>query len=77
MKRRYLLKQAGWLTAGSMLTESAAAATINNKNKKLVAKEQLINTILQSKATVILTIGAGDIGEWVLPIKKALDEKIF
>ena len=36
MKRRYLLKQAGWLTAGSMLTGSAAAATINNKNKKSV-----------------------------------------
>lgn len=36
MKRRSLLKQAGWLTAGSMLTGSMAAATISNKNKKPV-----------------------------------------
>ena len=36
MKRRYLLKQAGWLTAGSILTANAATAGENNKKKKPV-----------------------------------------
>ncbi|HTN05459.1 metallophosphoesterase [Agriterribacter sp.] len=36
MKRRSLLKQAGWLTAGSILTANAATAVENNKKKKPV-----------------------------------------
>jgi len=48
---------------------------MNNTNKKLVAKDDLIAAILDSKATVIVTIGAGDIGELVEPIKAALNEK--
>lgn len=49
---------------------------IANNNKKLVAKNELISVILNSDAKVIVTIGAGDIGELVKPIKKALNEKI-
>ena len=49
---------------------------IQNNNKQLVLKEQLIPTILKSDATVIVTIGAGDIGEFVTTIKKALDETL-
>jgi UDP-N-acetylmuramate--alanine ligase len=45
---------------------------MNNTNKKLVSKEQLIDTIKQSDAKIIVTIGAGDIGELVPSIKKAL-----
>jgi len=45
---------------------------MTNQNKKLVSKNDLISTILSSDATVIVTIGAGDIGELVKPIKKAL-----
>jgi len=45
---------------------------IQNKNKRLIEKSQLIETIKSSKATVILTLGAGDIGEEVKHIKKAL-----
>lgn len=45
---------------------------IENKHKKLVSKPELIDSINQSSATVILTIGAGDIGEEVKHIKKAL-----
>lgn len=48
---------------------------MTNSNKKLVLKENLISTILNSDAKVIVTIGAGDIGELVKPIKKALNEK--
>lgn len=49
---------------------------IQNNNKKLVSKQQLIPEILESDATVIVTIGAGDIGELVSTIKKALNESI-
>jgi len=45
---------------------------MSNKNKKLVAKDDLVNVILESDAQIIVTIGAGDIGELVEPIKKAL-----
>ena len=49
---------------------------IDNRNKKLVSKQELIPSILESEAKVIVTIGAGDIGEWVSFIKKALNETI-
>jgi UDP-N-acetylmuramate--alanine ligase len=45
---------------------------IDNSNKKLVSKKDLISTILESKAEIIVTIGAGDIGELVPKIKLAL-----
>ena len=45
---------------------------MKNSNKKLVQKESLIQTIVANDATVIVTIGAGDIGELVPAIKKAL-----
>ena len=43
---------------------------INNKNKQLVSKKELLLKIHESSAQVILTIGAGDIGEEVKHIKK-------
>jgi UDP-N-acetylmuramate--alanine ligase len=49
---------------------------IDNGHKKLVQKQELISTILQSDATIIVTIGAGDIGELVPLIKKALNETV-
>ncbi|WP_111308013.1 UDP-N-acetylmuramate--L-alanine ligase [Confluentibacter sediminis] len=45
---------------------------ITNDNKQLVSKEALISKIKESHAQVILTIGAGDIGEEVKKIKKEL-----
>ena len=45
---------------------------MTSENKKLVAKNNLIEAIKSSKARVIVTIGAGDIGELVQPIKQAL-----
>jgi UDP-N-acetylmuramate--alanine ligase len=45
---------------------------IDNSNKKLVSKNDLIFEILASDAKVIITIGAGDIGELVPKIKQAL-----
>ena len=45
---------------------------INNPAKKLVQKAELIKHIKASSAPIILTIGAGDIGEEVKPIREAL-----
>lgn len=49
---------------------------MDNPNKKLVSKTDLISEILKSNAKVVVTIGAGDIGELVKPIKEALYEKV-
>jgi UDP-N-acetylmuramate--alanine ligase len=56
------------------ITSQWLMGKMNNKHKKLVQKQELISAILESDATIIVTIGAGDIGEMVLSIKKALDE---
>jgi len=45
---------------------------IENTNKKLIQKPELIEAIKKEDAPIILTIGAGDIGEEVKHIKKAL-----
>ncbi|SDZ93883.1 UDP-N-acetylmuramate--L-alanine ligase [Flavobacterium gillisiae] len=49
---------------------------VDNQNKKLVSKENVIGSILESDAQIIVTIGAGDIGELVGSIKKSLNENI-
>lgn len=49
---------------------------IDSQQKEIVSKECLIASILKSNAQVIVTIGAGDIGEMVVSIKEALNEKI-
>lgn len=48
---------------------------IENPNKKLVSKADLLRLLKMTDADVIITIGAGDIGEMVPDIKKLLDEK--
>jgi UDP-N-acetylmuramate--alanine ligase len=48
---------------------------IKNQNKKLVRKVELFTTFKNSDADVFITIGAGDIGEMVKDLKKALHEK--
>jgi UDP-N-acetylmuramate--alanine ligase len=58
------------------ITSSWLLEKIENSNKKLVSKQELIPTILESNATVIVTIGAGDIGEMVTTIKKSLNETL-
>jgi UDP-N-acetylmuramate--alanine ligase len=41
---------------------------VNIRNKKLVQKEALISTLRDQKPEVLLTLGAGDIDQFVLPI---------
>lgn len=55
------------------VTSSWLLEKIENSNKELVAKEDLIEKINKNDAQVILTIGAGDIGEEVKHIKKELN----
>ena len=45
---------------------------VTNTNKKLVQKSDLIQAIKKSDASLIITMGAGDIGEEVKFIKQAL-----
>lgn len=54
------------------VTSSWLLSKIANKNKQLVSKQALLQKINESNAHVILTIGAGDIGEQVKLIKKSL-----
>jgi UDP-N-acetylmuramate--alanine ligase len=54
------------------ITSSWLLNKIKNNNKKLIQKAELISAIKQSNAHIILTIGAGDIGEEVKHIKNAL-----
>jgi UDP-N-acetylmuramate--alanine ligase len=58
------------------VTSDWLMSKIQNENKKLVSKEALIPSILQSNATVVVTIGAGDIGEMIPSIKQALYETL-
>ena len=48
---------------------------IDNPNKKLISKTDIIPFLKRSDASVFITIGAGDIGEMTDEIKRALDEK--
>ena len=54
------------------ITSSWLLSKIKNTEKKLISKTELISAILESKAKIIVTIGAGDIGELVPKIKQAL-----
>jgi UDP-N-acetylmuramate--alanine ligase len=54
------------------ITSSWLLSKMENSHKKLVSKNDLIPTILESDAKIIVTIGAGDIGELVSTIKTAL-----
>lgn len=55
------------------ITSEWLLGKVTNPNKKLVQKNELIELLTISDAPVIVTIGAGDIGEMVPEIKKALD----
>ncbi len=54
------------------VTSTWLMGKMTNKNVKLVQKPDLINEILKSNKKIIVTIGAGDIGELVPKIKEAL-----
>ena len=57
------------------ITSSWLLDKMTNEHKKVVSKTDLIAQILKSEAKIIVTIGAGDIGELVPSIKQALQKK--
>lgn len=58
------------------VTSSWLLSKINNPNKYLLTKDEMMDFFRKSNAEVYVTIGAGDIGELVKDIKKLLNEKI-
>jgi UDP-N-acetylmuramate--alanine ligase len=56
------------------ITSSWLLDKMTNEHKKVVSKTDLITLILKSEAKIIVTIGAGDIGELVPSIKQALQK---
>jgi UDP-N-acetylmuramate--alanine ligase len=58
------------------ITSKWLMSKMTSENKKIVSKNDLISTILASDAKIIVTIGAGDLGEMVPSIKNALYETI-
>lgn len=58
------------------ITSSWLLEMVSNEHKKLVTKSEVIPAVLASDSTVIVTIGAGDIGELVPQIKMAINETL-
>ncbi|MDX1471181.1 MAG: UDP-N-acetylmuramate--L-alanine ligase [Flavobacteriaceae bacterium] len=54
------------------VTSSWLLEKIENPSKSLIKKENLVNEILKRQPELLITMGAGDIGEEVEQIKKAL-----
>lgn len=49
---------------------------MKNPNRRLVSDADLLKAVENLNTDIILTVGAGDIDRFVLPIKKLLEEKI-
>ena len=49
---------------------------IQNPNKRIVKDDELLDTISNMNVEVLLTIGAGNIDQFVEPIKEVLARKI-
>lgn len=54
------------------ITSAWLLTKITNKNARLITKTDLVAAVKDSDAEIIVTIGAGDIGELVKPLKEAL-----
>lgn len=54
------------------VSSSELLSKISNTNKMLCSKEQLVSTILEKQPQILLTLGAGDIDQFVRPIKDSL-----
>ena len=52
------------------VTSAWLLSKMSNEHKQLISKSQLLKKIQESEAQIVLTIGAGDIGEEVKHIKK-------
>ncbi len=57
------------------ITSNWLLSKINSINKKVVSKEKLVENVVTSKASIIIMIGAGTIGEMVQKVKEGLLRK--
>lgn len=57
------------------ITSEYLLSKINSKKKSLVTKESLNQSVLNADAQIIITAGAGNIGEMVMPLKMYLQNK--
>jgi UDP-N-acetylmuramate--alanine ligase len=57
------------------ITSQIIFRKMKNANKKLVPDNELLDVVMKSNPEVLLTIGAGDIDRFVLPIKDKLEGK--
>ncbi len=57
------------------VTSSSLLEMITSKNKQLIQKNELIEFLKNQDTEIILTLGAGDIGEMVADIAKELENK--
>ncbi|MFA5556494.1 MAG: UDP-N-acetylmuramate--L-alanine ligase [Flavobacteriaceae bacterium] len=56
------------------VTSQVLLDKISNSNKKLVSKEELNNSVLNSDAQIVVVVGAGDVGEMVMSLKEFLEK---
>jgi UDP-N-acetylmuramate--alanine ligase len=59
------------------VTSAWLLSKIANHSKKMITKDELIAEVLNNDAEIIITLGAGDIGTMVKPLKDKLYEKVF
>ncbi|HEY8400808.1 MAG TPA: UDP-N-acetylmuramate--L-alanine ligase [Cytophagaceae bacterium] len=57
------------------VTSSELLKEITHDNKRLVAKNELLDVVQKLKTDVLATVGAGDIDQFVIPIKELLEKK--
>lgn len=57
------------------VSSQALLDKIDNHNKKLVTKEELVEELKSKGVDVLMTLGAGDIDRLISPIKAMLEEK--
>lgn len=57
------------------ITSEYLLSKISSKKKSLVTKESLNQSVLNADAQIIITAGAGNIGEMVMPLKMYLQNK--
>ena len=58
------------------VTSQVLLDKMKNENKFLISKEQLIQFVSETNEEVLVTIGAGDIGEMVDEIKEILENRL-
>ena len=57
------------------VTSEVLIAKISNENKQLISKDELMKFVSETEEEILVTIGAGDIGEMVDDIKEVLEKR--